>query len=111
MHNMLMILRREYLERVTKKSFWIGTAVFPLLMVLLSVGPMALMKLQVGKQKHVDVVDATGRLGTILADVVKDEKLPDPSPPSPSGPGDGNGAVAYAAATTPNRRTGPVPIM
>lgn len=80
MHNTLMILRREYLERVTKKSFWIGTAVFPVLMVLLSVGPMALFKLQVGKQKHVGVVDETGRLGTILADVVKDEKLADGSP-------------------------------
>ena len=28
MHNILMILRREYLQRVTKKSFWIGTLVF-----------------------------------------------------------------------------------
>ena len=32
MHNILMIVRREYLERVKKKSFWIGTAVFPVLM-------------------------------------------------------------------------------
>ena len=25
MHNVLMIIRREYLERVRKKSFWFGT--------------------------------------------------------------------------------------
>ena len=35
MHKVLMVIRREYLERVKKKSFWIGTMIFPLVMLLL----------------------------------------------------------------------------
>ena len=61
MHNMLMVIRREYLDRVRKKSFWIGTLIFPVIMVALVVGPMALTLLSSGPKK-VAVVDATGRL-------------------------------------------------
>lgn len=62
MHSVLMVIRREYLERVRKKSFWIGTLVFPLIMVLFVVGPMALVMLSSGAPKKVAVVDGTGRL-------------------------------------------------
>ena len=62
MHNMLMVIRREYLVRVRKKSFWIGTLVFPLIMVALGLGPIALMMRSSGAPKRVAVVDATGRL-------------------------------------------------
>jgi len=61
MHNVLMVIRREYLDRVRKKSFWIGTLVFPVIMVVLVLGPMALTRLSSGP-KRVAVVDATGRL-------------------------------------------------
>jgi len=44
MHNILMIIRREYRERVTKKSFWIGTAVFPVLMGGIFVGSVLLVQ-------------------------------------------------------------------
>jgi ABC-2 type transport system permease protein len=62
MHNVLMVIRREYLDRVRKKSFWIGTLVFPLIMVLFVVGPLALAMLSSGAPKKVAVVDSTGRL-------------------------------------------------
>src|SRR5262245_9034140 len=62
MHNVLMVIRREYLDRVRKKSFWIGTLVFPLIMVLFILGPMALVMLSSGAPKKIAVVDATGRL-------------------------------------------------
>lgn len=61
MHNVLMVIRREYLDRVRKKSFWIGTLVFPVIMVLLTFGPILLAGLS-GKAKRIAVVDATGRL-------------------------------------------------
>src|SRR5262245_50387359 len=67
MHNVLMVIRREYLDRVRKKSFWIGTLVFPLIMVTLVLGPMALTRLSSGPKK-IAVVDATGRLFTPMQD-------------------------------------------
>ena len=33
MHKLLMVVRREYLERVRKKSFWLGTLLFPLVLL------------------------------------------------------------------------------
>jgi len=80
MHSILMVLRREYLERVTKKSFWIGTAVFPVLMVALSVGPMLLVGLSGNKQKKVALVDGTGKLYEPLVSQLSEEKLKDGTP-------------------------------
>jgi ABC-2 type transport system permease protein len=79
MHNVLMIMRREYLERVTKKSFWIGTAVFPLIMVAFSMLPMLLVGLGGNTQKRIALVDATGKIGDLLSHELADEKLPDGS--------------------------------
>ena len=67
MHNVLMVIRREYLDRVRKKSFWIGTLIFPVIMVALVLGPMALTQLSSGPKK-VAVVDATGRLFAPMQD-------------------------------------------
>jgi ABC-2 type transport system permease protein len=80
MHNILMILRREYLERVTKKSFWIGTAVFPLLMVVLSTLPMLLVGLGGNEPKTIALVDGTGKLHDRLVKELADEKLKDGKP-------------------------------
>jgi ABC-2 type transport system permease protein len=77
MHNILMILRREYLERVTKKSFWIGTAVFPLLMVVLTTLPMMLVGLGGNEQKTIALVDATDKLYDPLVKELSDKKLKD----------------------------------
>src|SRR5712691_9817032 len=57
-----MVIRREYLERVRKKSFWIGTLVFPLIIVVLVLGPMLLLRLAPEEQKKVAFVDSTGKL-------------------------------------------------
>jgi ABC-2 type transport system permease protein len=80
MHNVLMILRREYLERVTKKSFWIGTAVFPLLMVVLTTLPMMLVGLGGNDQKTIALVDATDKLYDPLVKELSDKKLKDGTP-------------------------------
>ncbi|HEX4822839.1 MAG TPA: ABC transporter permease [Candidatus Polarisedimenticolaceae bacterium] len=77
MHNILMIIRREYRERVTKKSFWIGTAIFPLLMVGFSFLPMLLIGLGGNDQKTIALVDGTGKLRDRLVHELADEKLKD----------------------------------
>ena len=79
MHKILMVIRREYLERVKKKSFWIGTAVFPLLMVVMFGIQFAAMFLNPAEQKTIAMADATGRL---FDPTVKglDDKLKDGRP-------------------------------
>jgi ABC-2 type transport system permease protein len=80
MHNILMIVRREYLERVTKKSFWLGTAVFPLLMVGFSFLPLLLVGLGGNEQKSIALVDGTGKLAAPLTRELSDEKLKNGQP-------------------------------
>jgi ABC-2 type transport system permease protein len=80
MHNTMMIVRREYLERVTKKSFWISTAVFPLLMVALSIAPMLLVGLGGNEEKTIALVDGTGKLAASLTRELAGEKLRDGKP-------------------------------
>ena len=77
MHNILMILRREYRERVTKKSFWIGTAVFPVLMGGLILGSAFLANVQTAKERRIALVDATGEIAPAVAQKLSAEKLKD----------------------------------
>ena len=80
MHNILMIIRREYRERVTKKSFWIGTLVFPVLMLALVGGSVFFMSMQMAKQRHLAFVDATGGVAPAAAAKLSEGKLKDGSP-------------------------------
>jgi ABC-2 type transport system permease protein len=80
MHNIFMIVRREYLERVTKKAFWFSTAVFPLLMVGLGFVPMFLVGLGGNEQKTIALVDGTGMIGARLTRELADAKLKNGQP-------------------------------
>ena len=80
MHNILMVLRREYLERATKKSFWIGTAVFPLIMVAFGFLPMLLVGLGGNEQKTIALVDGTGKLEASLTRELAGDKLKNGEP-------------------------------
>jgi|SoiMethySBSTD1v2_1073268.scaffolds.fasta_scaffold10187_4 ABC-2 type transport system permease protein len=80
MHNILMIIRREYRERVTKKSFWIGTLVFPVLMLGLVGSSIFFMSMQMAKQRHLAFVDATGVVAQPAAAKLSEGKLKDGSP-------------------------------
>jgi ABC-2 type transport system permease protein len=80
MHNILMVLRREYRERVTKKSFWIGTAVFPVLMGGLILGSAFLANVQTAKERRIALVDATGVIAPPVAQKLGAEKLDNGTP-------------------------------
>lgn len=79
MHKVLMVIRREYMDRVKKKSFWIGTALFPLLLFGMFGIQFAAFWLQPAEQKIVLLVDATGKLHGPLSAAL-DEKLKDGRP-------------------------------
>jgi ABC-2 type transport system permease protein len=80
MHNILMIVRREYRERVTKKSFWIGTAVFPILMGGMIFFSVFAAGLQMDKTRHVVFIDATGVIAPAVAEKLSTVKLKDGKP-------------------------------
>lgn len=61
---LLMVIRREYLERVRSKAFIIGTVLGPALMGAMMVVPMLVAKSRAGSNLlRVAVVDKTGELG------------------------------------------------
>lgn len=60
MRKMWLIIVREFMERVRKKSFIVSTFLTPLLMVVLMVAPSLVMLYGTSDQKQVVVVDRSG---------------------------------------------------
>ncbi len=69
MHNVFLILRREYLERVRTRSFLISTLLFPMLVVALIVVPSRTVMFKSSSVRRMVVVAPTQQLG----DAVKAE--------------------------------------
>lgn len=63
------VIRREYLERVRTKAFWISTLLVPVLMGALMIIP-ALLASRGGAEATVALLDLSGRYGEVLADKV-----------------------------------------
>jgi ABC-2 type transport system permease protein len=63
------VIRREYLERVRTKAFWIATLLVPLLMGAMMIIP-ALLAARGGGEATVAVLDLTGRYAKPLQDKV-----------------------------------------
>ena len=60
MKNIYLIISREYLERVRKKSFIIVTLLMPLFMIGMMVAPSLMMLYSTSDQKQVVVIDRSG---------------------------------------------------
>lgn len=73
MHNLLVILKREYLEKVRTRSFILSTIGLPLLMIVAMVLPQKLATMKRKTARHVVVAAYTQQLG----DAVKSELLAD----------------------------------
>lgn len=63
--NIQIVARREYLQRVTSKGFWIGTVLFPLFAVAMTVLP-SLFLARARTSQQIIVVDETGRIASEL---------------------------------------------
>ncbi len=61
-----IIIRREYLERVSKKSFIISTLLMPLLMLGMMVAPALIMTLSTPEAKTIAVIDNSNIIGKFL---------------------------------------------
>jgi ABC-2 type transport system permease protein len=80
MHKLLMVIRREYLDRIRKKSFWLGTLLFPLLMLGLIFFQFLLTDMEEGKLRSIALVDSTGKLLGAFQAKISEEKLKDGKP-------------------------------
>ena len=60
MNKLWTIFKHEYISRVKTKGFIIGTALTPIFLIFLSVGPGLLMSLKTEKSKQVTVIDFSG---------------------------------------------------
>jgi ABC-2 type transport system permease protein len=76
---MLLVLKREYLDRVKKKSFLIGTILGPVLMGLMIFAPAMIFKLSPETQATVTIIDQTGevyqQMEASLVDTLENGKL------------------------------------
>lgn len=66
MDKLLLIIKREYLSRVTKRSFILGTILTPLALVIFMVVIGFIMNYQGEEQRNVAVVDSSNILGEPL---------------------------------------------
>lgn len=60
MNNLGLIIQREYLERVRKKSFIVTTLLMPVFMILMAVAPAAILLFSTPDHNVIGVVDNTG---------------------------------------------------
>lgn len=66
------IIKREFLSRVKTKGFIIGTAILPLIMVVLLVVPVLLSTLQTEKKREFVIIDFSERIFESLAETLDD---------------------------------------
>jgi len=68
MHKVWMVLRREYLESIKKKAFWIGTFIFPFFVVGIFAIQIVAQLFNPDVQKPIAVIDATESIARPFAD-------------------------------------------
>ena len=72
MNKFWTIFKREYLSRVKTKGFIIGTALMPLFIIAVSVGPRLLINMKSEKAKYVSVVDFSNLVYDNLEETMAD---------------------------------------
>ncbi|HEY8022775.1 MAG TPA: ABC transporter permease [Thermoanaerobaculia bacterium] len=77
-----VVAKREYLQRIKGKAFWIATCILPLLLVSATVLPSIFLARSEARQKIV-VVDSTG--GAVAAELAAEKQTKVPETPPPTG--------------------------
>jgi len=77
--NVVVVGKREYLQRAKTKAFWITTLILPLFVAAISVLPALLLSKTTANQRIV-VVDETGKLGAELVAKLNSKQVPKTAP-------------------------------
>lgn len=80
--NMVAVAKREYLQRVKSKGFWLGTLLVPVFVGAITVLPSLLMSTTQARQTLV-VVDETGKVAAPFAARVNTRKEEEPEDETP----------------------------
>jgi ABC-2 type transport system permease protein len=94
MKKLIVIVKREYLNRLRTKSFIISTLLGPLIMVSFAVVPGLLFAMKTGDATRVAIVDETGR----MYETVRESLLRDKIDEGEGGGGAPNNSAPNAAA-------------
>lgn len=65
-NNISLVIRREFLERVKKKSFIITTILMPVFMLAMMAAPALIMMVTGSEERDITVIDETGTIGARL---------------------------------------------
>jgi ABC-2 type transport system permease protein len=79
LNNVVVVAKREYLQRAKTKAFWITTLILPLFVAAVSIIPSMLLMNSKSTQRIV-VVDETGRLGADLVTKLNSRAAAAPKP-------------------------------
>ena len=69
MNSIGLIIKREYIRRVRKKSFVLLTLLTPLLMIALIFVPLWLSSIKSSEIFHVSVIDDTGKYVSLFKEI------------------------------------------
>ncbi|HUP64236.1 MAG TPA: ABC transporter permease [Thermoanaerobaculia bacterium] len=75
------ILKREYLSRVKTKAFWISTALFPLFIVAMTIGPALMTARTKASPEPIRVVDGIGDFAPVAEETLAAEDFGKNAPP------------------------------
>lgn len=102
LNNVVVVAKREYLQRARTKAFWITTLILPLFVVAISVVPSLLIAKSRSTQRIV-VVDETGRLGPDLVKRLNSQetKAPKKEEPNLRRRGGEEGMITFQATAEP----------
>src|SRR5947199_9920268 len=64
-NNIVVVAKREYLQRAKTKAFWVTTLILPLFVAAVSIVPSLLLS-KSGSTQRIVLVDETGKLGPDL---------------------------------------------
>lgn len=81
--NVVVVAKREYLQRAKTKAFWITTLILPLFVVAISIVPSLLIAKSRSTQRIV-VVDETGKLGPDLVQRLNSQEAKAPKKEEPN---------------------------
>jgi ABC-2 type transport system permease protein len=96
--NVRVVAKREYLQRIKGKGFWIATLLLPVLLLSATILPSVFLARSEARQKIV-VVDRTG--GAVASELAAEKQTKEPEPPPATSlpePGSRRGATAAMEA-------------
>jgi ABC-2 type transport system permease protein len=76
-NNIVVVAKREYLQRAKTKAFWVTTLILPLFVTAVSIVPSLLLS-KSGSTQRIVVVDESGKLGPDLVKRLNSRETPKP---------------------------------